>query len=143
MKTSCMKTMMELKGEVKLITTTEETWENWLRLFNAHNNGDLVNLDTENTYRSDPKIKVPPILKEFFRPLQGLLDSELYRTAQHILLETSKRTLPYPKSFLKRPKHMKPSTYHITEWCKYRKKKTMAIKEINKLLPSHNLINTR
>ena len=142
MKTSGMKTVMELKGELKLITATEDTWAIWLRLFDAHNNGDLVNPDTENTYRSDPKIKVPPILREFFRPLQGLLDSELYRAAQHILLETSKRTLPYPKIFLKRPKHMKPSTYHIKEWCEYRKKKTMAIREISKLLPSHNLINT-
>ena len=142
MKTSGMKTVMELKGELKLITASAETWAIWLRLFDAHNNGDLVNPDTENTYRSDPKIKVPPILREFFRPLQGLLDSELYRVAQHILLETSRRTLPYPKIFLKRPKHMKPSTYHIKEWCEYRKKKTMAIREISKLLPSQNLINT-
>ena len=142
MKTSRMKTVMELKGELKLITATEETWAIWLRIFDAHNNGDLVNPDTENTYKSDSKVKVPPILREFFRPLQGLLDFELYRAVQHILLETSRRTLPYPKIFMKRPKHMKPSPYHIKDWCEYRKKKTMAIREINKLLPSHNLINT-
>ena len=142
MKTSGMKTVQELKGELKLITATEETWAIWLRLFDAHNNGDLVNPDTENTYKSDSKVKVPPILREFFRPLQGLMDSELYRAAEHILLETPRRTLPYPKIFLKRPKHMKPCTYHIKEWCEYRKKKTMAIREISKLLPSHNLIDS-
>ena len=69
MKTSGMKTVHELKGELKLITATEETWAIWLRLFDAHNNGDLVNPNTENTYKSDSKIKVPPILREFFRPL--------------------------------------------------------------------------
>ena len=69
MKTNGMKTVMELKGELKLITATAETWVIWLRLFDAHNNGDLINPDTENTYRSDPKIKVPPIFREFFRPL--------------------------------------------------------------------------
>ena len=142
MKTSGMKTVQKLKGELKLITATKETWAIWLRLFDAHNNGDLINPDADNTYKSDSKVKVSPILREFFRPLQGLLDSELYRAAQHILLETPRRTLPYPKIFLKRPKHMKPSTYRIKEWCDYRKKKTMAVREISKLLPTHNLINS-
>ena len=113
-----------------------------MRLFDAHNNGDLVNPDTENTYKTDSKVKVPPILREFFRPLQGLMDSELYRAAEHILLETPRGTLPYPKIFLKRPKHMKPCTYHIMKWCEYKKKKIMAIREISKLLPSHNLIDS-
>ena len=87
-------------------------------------------------------MKVPPILREFFHPAQGLLDSKLYRAAMHILLETPRRTLPYPKIFLKRPKHMKFSTYHMKVWCEYRKKKTMAIREISKLLPTRNLTNT-
>ena len=99
MKTSGKKTVQELKGELKLITALEETWTIWLRLFDAHNNGDLVNPDTEDTFKNDSKIKVPPILKEFFRPAQGLLDSELYRAAQHILLETPRRNLSYPKIF--------------------------------------------
>jgi len=141
MKTSHTKTMKELKAELKLITSTEETWAIWCRLFDAHNNGDLVNPDTENTYKSDPKGKIPPILREFFRPLQGLTDSELYRAAEHILLETPRRSLPYPKIFLKRPKHMKPSTYHIRQWCECRKRKTMAIREMSKLHPARELAN--
>ena len=80
-----------------------------MRLFDAHNNGDIINPDSEETYKSDTKSKVPPILREFFRFLQGLQDSELYRAAQHILSETPRRSLSYPKIFLKRPKHMKPS----------------------------------
>ena len=99
MKTSGKKTVQELKGELKLITALEETWTISLRLFDAHNNGDLVNPDTEDTYKNDLKIKVPPILKEFFRPVQELFDSELYRAAQHILLETPRRNLSYPKIF--------------------------------------------
>ena len=38
---------------------------------------EFVNLDTENTYKSDSKVKVPPILSEFSHSLQKLLDSEL------------------------------------------------------------------
>ena len=142
MKSGGKKTVQDLKGELKLITASEQTWAIWMRLFNAHNRGEIVNPDTEKTYLSDKKSKVPPILREFFRFLQGLQDSELYRAAQHILSETPRRSLPYPKIFLKRPKHMKPSTYHIREWCEYRKKKTMAVKEIAKLRPQYFLFNT-
>jgi hypothetical protein len=78
-------------------------------------------------------------VREFFRPLQGLLDAELYKAAKHLLKETLRRTAPYPKIFLKRPRFMKLSTYHIKEWCEYRKKKTLAIREIGKLVPAYNL----
>ena len=141
MKSSGMKTVHELKGEIKLITASERTWAIWVRVFHAHNNGDLINLETEKKYNEDLKIKVPPILREFFRPLQGLLDSELYKAAQHLLKETPRRTVPYPKIFLKRPRFMKPSTYHMKEWCEYRKKKTLALREIGKLVPTYNLID--
>ena len=140
MKTSATKTVVELKGELKLITSTDTTWDMWCRVFDCHNIGDIVNPETEVTYRSDPKLKVPPILREFFRPLQGLTELELYRAAQHILLETPRRTLPYPKIFLKRPKHMKPSTYHIKEWCEYKKQKMLAVRELNKLVPERQLV---
>jgi len=138
------KTVQELKGEIKLITATQETWNIWMRLFEAHNNGELVDVETENTFKSDTKSKHPPpkLVREFFRPLQGLQDSELYRAAQHVLLETPRRSLPYPKIFLKRPKHPKPSSYSIKDWCEHRKKKTMAVKEIAKLLPQYFLTNT-
>jgi hypothetical protein len=36
---------------------------------------------------------------------------------------------------------MKHSTYHIKEWCEYRKKKTLALREIGKLVPAYNLID--
>ena len=36
---------------------------------------------------------------------------------------------------------MKPFMYHMNEWCEYIKKKIIAIRETNKLLPSYNLIN--
>ena len=141
MKTGGKKPVEELKGELKLITASEETWAIWTRVFDAHNIGDIVNPNSENMYKMDPKSEVPPILREFFRPLQGLMDSELYRAAAHILCETPRRSLPYPKIFLKRPKHMKPSTYHIREWCEYQKKKIMAIRELAKLIPEYFIKN--
>lgn len=133
--------MQELKGELKLITATEEIWAIWLRLFDAHNNEDLVNLDIKNTCKTVLQVKIPTIIKELFCLAQGLFDSELYRVVQHILLETPIKTMSYSKIFQKRPKHMKPFTYLIKEWCEYKKKNTMAIRQISKLWPIHNFTN--
>ena len=102
-KTSTTKTIMELIWELKLITSINPTWAMCCWIFDFHNNNNIVN----------PKTKVPPILREFFKPLQRFTKLELYQATQHILLKTLKRTLPYSKNFLKLPKHMKPSPYHI------------------------------
>jgi hypothetical protein len=98
MKTGGMKTVQDLKGELKLITASDRTWAIWVRVFHAHNNGELINLETEKKYNEDLKIKVPPILREFFCPLQGLLDSELYKAAEHLLKETPEGQCHTPRS---------------------------------------------
>ena len=60
MKTSGKKTVQDLNGELKLITSSHETWKIWMRLFDAHDEGEIVNPDTENTYKEDNKAKIPP-----------------------------------------------------------------------------------
>ena len=65
----------------------------------------------------------------------------MYKVAAHILCKTPRRTLPYPKIFLKRPKHLKPSTYHIRKWCEYRKRKTLAIRELAKKIKEYQILN--
>lgn len=103
---SMTKTVMELKP----ITSTHSTRDIWCRVSNYYNNNDFVNPEMEVTYKSNLKVKVPPIFKEFFKPPQGLMKLEMYRAT---LLDMPRRTLPYPKIFLKHLRHMKPSTYHI------------------------------
>jgi hypothetical protein len=62
MKQSGMKTVQDLEGELKLITSSDRTWAIWVRVFHAHTNGKLINLETEKKYKEDLKIKVPPIV---------------------------------------------------------------------------------
>lgn len=69
MKTSATKMVMELKGELKLITSIDATWNLWYHVFVNHNNDDIVNPQT--TYKNDPKMKVPPIFYEFLGPYKG------------------------------------------------------------------------
>ena len=56
----------------------------------------------------------------------------------HLLGNTVGRTIPYPKIFLKRPRH-KPGTYSIKEWCDHRKMKTAAMRELSALIPEYVL----
>ena len=140
MKSTTTKSVLELKGELRLICCSKETWDMWTTFFDAHSAGDIVNPDTEKKYCADKDSEAPPILREFFRPLQGLTESELHRCAVHLLGNTLGRKLPYPKIFLKRPKH-KPGTYYIKEWCEHRKMKTNAMRELGELIPEKQLFD--
>lgn len=88
----------------------------------------------ETTYKSDPKMKVPCILWEFFRPLQRLTELELYQVAEYILLETQRGMPLHPKIFLKHPRHIK-------EWCEFRKRKTMVVRELSNKVLWKQLVN--
>jgi hypothetical protein len=140
MKSTTTKSVLELKGELRLICCSQDTWDMWTTFFDAHSAGDIVNPETETKYASEKDGEAPPITREFFRPLQGLTESELHRCAVHLLGNTVGRKLPYPKIFLRRPKH-KPGTYYIKEWCDHRKLKTNAMRELSLLLPDLHMFD--
>ena len=133
MKSTSTKSVLELKGELRLICCDNDTWELWTRVFDLHSSGDLVNPDTEEKFNAVEGGECPPINREFFRYLQGLTETELQRCARHTMGTTVGRTIPYPKIFLRRPKN-KAGTYHIREWTDHRKMKTHAMRELNKLV---------
>ena len=141
MKSTTTKSVLELKGELRLICCNNSTWDLWTQFFDKHSSGDLINPETEEKYSAEKTGECPPLLREFFRPLQGLTETELQRCAVHCLGNTAGRTLPYPKIFLKRPKH-KPGTYSIKEWCEHRKLKTAAMRELSNLAPSYGLFES-
>ena len=140
MKSTTTKSVLELKGELRLICCNADTWDLWTQFFDKHSSGDIVNPDTEEKYSAEKTGEAPPLLREFFRSLQGLTESELKRCAVHLLKKTVGRTLPYPKIFLKRPKH-RPGTYSIKEWCEHRKMKTAAMRELNSIVPEMHLFH--
>jgi hypothetical protein len=140
MKSTSTKTVLELKGELRLICCSIDTWDTWVKFFDAHSSATLVNPDTEQRYNIvDKDAQAPDLVREFFRHLQGLTESELKRCAVHCLGETGGRTLPYPKIYIKKPKH-KPGTYSIKQWCDHRKLKTAAMRELDALVPQFKII---
>ena len=139
MKSTTTKSVLELKGELKLICCNIDTWDLWTQFFDAHSSGDLINPETGEKY-VDKNLEAPPVVREFFRCLQGLTESELQRCALHLLGRTPGRNLAYPKIFLKKPKN-KAGTYSIRQWTDHRKHKTIAMRELDPLVPGFNFFN--
>jgi hypothetical protein len=59
-----------------------------------------------------------PLLREFFRSLQGLSESEIEKAATHMLhdKQTPKRLWDYPKIAFTKLKSFVPSCYTMKEW---------------------------
>jgi hypothetical protein len=132
----------ELRGEIYLITSADAVWQKWKTVFERHESGDLIDPDTLEKYNKVPKFKpLKPLLREFFRSLQGLTESEIEKAATHMLhnKKTAKRLWDHPKIVITKPKSFVPSCYTLKEWAEYRKKKTTIVEELHKLVPEKQI----
>jgi hypothetical protein len=132
----------ELRGEIYLITSSDEVWSKWKTVFEKHEKGDLMDPDTRELFSASPRYKpLKPLVREFFRSLQGLSETDMGKAASHILHveKTAKRCWPHPKIVFSKPKNFVPSCYLMKEWAENRKKKTTIRQELSKLLPEKNL----
>src|ERR1700738_5183935 len=73
--------------------------------------------------------QMKPLVREFFRALQGLSETEMGKAAFHILhvKPMAKRCWVHPKIVFTKPKIFVPSCYTMKEWTENRKKKTTII----------------
>ena len=111
--------------------------------FRQHKTGDLIDPDTGSLYNQAPRFKqMKPLVREFFRTLQGLSETEIGKAAQHILHvePMAKRCWVHPKIVFTKPKSFVPSCYTMKEWAENRKKKTTVAQELHKLVPEKKLI---
>ena len=69
MRSTGTKSILELKGELRLIRCNNDTWDLWTQFFDLHSSGDLVNPDMEEKYNVVAGGECPPLNKEFFRML--------------------------------------------------------------------------
>ena len=82
------------------------------------------------------------LVREFFRTLQGLSETEMGKTATHILHvePTAKRCWVHPKIVFTKPKSVVPSYYTMKEWAENKMKMTTIVQELHKLVPEKKLI---
>lgn len=114
MESTTTKWVLKFIGELWLIFYAKDTWDVWRKFFDAHNAGNNVNPEIKTKYIAQKNDEVPPILREFFCNLQGMMEIELHWCVVQLQGLTVGRKLLYLKIFLKRPKH-KPGTYYIKE----------------------------
>lgn len=140
--TARQKQYSELRGEIYLITSPDHVWDKWERVFEAHEEGELIDPDTGHFYRENPRYKpLKPLMREFFRQLQGLTETEMGKVADHILhtRPTAKRAWVHPKIVFSTPKTFVPSCYQLKEWAPKRKHKTTIVQELHKIVPDKRI----
>lgn len=133
----------ELRGEIYLITSSDSVWGKWRKVFEKHESGGLMDPDTLLLFNKNTRFKqMRPLVREFFRTLQGLTEAEMEKAADHILHvePTAKRCWMHPKIVFNKPKTFTPSCYLMKEWTENRKKKTTIVQELSKLVPEKKLI---
>lgn len=138
------KKLVDLSGEIYLITSADSVWGKWKEVFEKHETGDLIDPDTGLTFNSASNFKqMKPLVREFFRTLQGLNETEMERAAKYMLhsAATAKRAWNHPKVVFTKPKNFCPSCYTMKEWSENRKKKTTIVHELSKLVPELKLIS--
>jgi hypothetical protein len=133
----------ELRGEIYLITASDSVWVKWKSVFEKHETGELIDPDTGIFFNQTTRFKqMKPLVREFFRTLQGLSETEMEKAAAHILhfTPTAKRCWVHPKIVFLKPKSFVPSCYTMKEWTENRKKKTTIVQELHKLVPEKNIV---
>ena len=70
MKSTTTKSVLELKGELRLICCNNDTWELWTQFFNAHSSDDMVNPNIKEKHNVDKSAEAPPLLREFLGPYE-------------------------------------------------------------------------
>ena len=137
------KKLVDLSGEIYLITAADGVWSKWKDVFEKHEAGDLVDPETGLGFNKSSTFKqMKPLVREFFRTLQSLNETEMERAAFYILHNspTQKRSWTHPKIVFTKPKSFCPSCYTMKEWSDNRKKKTTIVQELSKLVPEMNLV---
>ena len=120
----------ELRGEIYLITSSDSVWGKWKKVFEKHESGGLMDPDTLLLFNKNTRFKqMRPLVREFFRTLQGLTEAKMEKAADHILHvePTAKRCWMHPKIVFNKPKNFVPSCYLMKDWTENRKKKTTIV----------------
>jgi hypothetical protein len=81
----------DLKNEVKIITSPDETFELWKEFLEKHSTGSLINLDTLARFNPAKNFKVTKnftLVHKFFKYLGHFTDEDLNVFVQHPLGKT-------------------------------------------------------
>jgi hypothetical protein len=136
---------LDIHNEIKIITSSDETFKLWSEVISSHSQGELYDPKInplkkfkENKSWTPEKDRV--LNREFFKWLENLSEANHCAFAKHILNHSSdNRLYSYPKVTMKTISSMLISYYSAKEWIERRKRKQLVRRELNKLKPTLGL----
>jgi hypothetical protein len=126
----------DLKNDVKIITSPDETFELWKEFLEKHSIGSLINPDTGVRFNQAKNFKVTKnftLAREFFKHLGHFTDDDLKVFVQHLLEKTPGLSYSYPKVTVHKTLKLLNSHYSAAEWVERRKKKMIVLQELDAL----------
>ena len=137
--------LLTLTNEVKIITSSDETFKLWQEVISCAARGDLIDVDSkELTKFKDHKNFEPEkdgvLTQEFFKFLGNLSEADHAKLCRHILNRSGpSRKLPHPKVVVKQPMTVVENCYSVKEWIEHLKKKVMVRFQLHLIRPELGL----
>ena len=127
---SSVKGIADLKSEVKIITSPDETFELWKEFLELHSTSGLINLDIGVWFN---QVKNFTLAREFFKHLGHFTSKDLKVFVQDLLRKTPGWSYSYPKVTVHKTLKVHISHYSAAEWVDCRKKKMIVLQEFDAL----------
>ena len=128
--------IVDLKNEVKIITSQDETFELWKEFLQKHSTSSLINLDTGDWFNQAKNFKMTKnftLAQELFKHLEHFTDEDLKVFVQYLLQKTLGRLYMYPKVTMHKTSKVHIFHYSAVEWVEHWKKKMIVLQEFDAL----------
>ena len=140
--------LLDLHNEIKIITSSDETFDLWKELIIKYSQGELLDVDATSICKMRLNPRWTPhrdgiLSREFFKWLGNCNEEDHRKLILHVLgWSGESRVLGYPKVTVKQTSRVLEDCYSAKEWLERRKRKIIVRRELNKLKPSLGFYNT-
>ncbi|KAG0597317.1 hypothetical protein M758_UG327900, partial [Ceratodon purpureus] len=142
------KNTISVTNELKIITSSDETWDLWKEVIASAACGGLIDPDTKAPHKKfyEKKGFVPDkdetLPREFFKWLGNLTEADHQKLCKHILHKSGpSRKYTYLKVTIKQNTNVLEDCYSVKEWAERRKRKAVAQAEFNNINPTLHLFS--
>ena len=141
------KPLLDLHNEIKIITSSDKTFELWKELIIKYLQGELLDVDATPICKMRLNPKWTPhrdgiLSREFFKWLGNCDEEDHKKLILHVLgCSRESRVFGYPKVIVKQTSKVLKDCYSVKEWLEQRKQKIIVRRELNKLKPSLGFFN--
>ena len=139
--------LLDLHNEIKIITSSVETFDLWKELFIKCSQGELLDVDATPFCKMRLNPRWTPhtdgiLSREFFKWLGNCDEEDHRKLILHVLGRSGKsRVLGYPKVTVKQTSRVLEYCYSAKEWLERQKRKLIVRREFNNLKPSLGFYN--